>query len=326
MMRVIRKQSQNSDRATHAKFCSITEKLGGQTGRTYLDFEPHRWRDTMRYVLAVACLLMFLAQPLSAGPLIWSDEFNGQTLSDRWTNGRYWWDGDISPGGGEEQVYHPSAATVRDGNLQLTATRDPRVSDFDGETYEYTSGLVTTGGVDGRSQPGFTFLYGTVEARIKVPKGQGIWPAFWTLTGPIDGRYSDERGEIDILELIGQRPERVEMHLHGDDFEVGDSWDSGVDMSLDFHTYAVDWQPGEIRWMVDGVERFRYGGPEVPSVPMYLLFNVAVGGHWPGSPDESTEFPATMLVDYVRVYSPIPEPAGAAAVVAASALLRRRRW
>ena len=274
--------------------------------------------------LFVLIVLLLCSSPLMArpGPLVWSDEFGGSSLAPHWGH-RRWWGADRFEGEDELQVYHRDAATVAGGRLSLTASRSDTVSTWNGRTYPYRSGLVSTGGVDDESPPGFTFLYGTVEARIRLPKGQGIWPAFWMLTGPVNGSYDDSRGEIDVVELIGSEPEDVEMHLHHQGSSFGRSWDSNVDQSLAFHTYAVDWQPGRIRWLVDGVERYAYTGSHVPDVPMYLLLNVAVGGDWPGPPDHTTQFPATMEVDYVRVYS-VPEPATAALAYVGLSLIGRR--
>ncbi len=196
------------------------------------------------------------------------------------------------------EVYHPSAISTSNGNLLITATKTPRTSAFSGRTLPYTSGLLTTGGIDGESAPGFTFRYGYAEARIKVADGQGIWPAFWTLPAS----YDDGDGEIDIMEYIGSEPNRYYTYYHGpNDTDVGDGIDVGVNLSDDFHVYAVDWRAGSIKWYLDGKEVFSTTR-NVIAAPSYLLLNVAVGGDWPGAPDSTTQFPATMQVDYVRVW------------------------
>lgn len=146
----------------------------------------------------------------------------------------------------------------------------------------------------------FSQEYGRFEIRCRVPKGKGMWPAFWLLPDP-----KGWPPEIDVLEILGHEPNKVYLTQHYRDAQGkhqshGGSW-SGPDFSAGFHDYAVEWSPRRIVWFVDGVERFR-SEDAVPSGKMYLLLNLAVGGSWPGAPDAQTKFPAVLAVDYVRVY------------------------
>ena len=176
--------------------------------------------------------------------------------------------------------------------------------------HDYTSGRLNTTGK-------ISVKYGRIEASIKLPIGQGLWPAFWML--PEDWVYGGwpNSGEIDIMELLGQQPETIYGTLH-----VGQPYSSsgnnytitGTDFSQDFHEFAIEWEENEIRWYVDDILYSTKGpGDIAPWAPFqeefHLLLNVAVGGNWPGSPDGSTVFPQTMEVDYVRIYKDISEVA-----------------
>jgi beta-glucanase (GH16 family) len=176
------------------------------------------------------------------------------------------------------------------------------------ESYEnraYTSARIKTQGLKER-------MHGRYEARIKVPRGQGIWPAFWMLGADIGAVGWPRSGEIDIMEIIGKEPANAYGTLHGPGYS-GDKavskftkLDSGI-YADDFHVFAVEWEPREIRWYRDGilyhtVKPEQVSGEWVFEHPFFLLLNVAVGGNWPGNPDTTTVFPQQMLVDYVRVY------------------------
>ncbi len=145
------------------------------------------------------------------------------------------------------------------------------------------------------------FTYGYMEARMKMPKGKGFWPAFWTLPWPIAWPP-----EHDVVEVLGDRINVAEFHYHYNDAagakrSYGKAY-TGLDLSADFHTYGLDWQPGLCIWYLDGVERARFASDRMSKQPMYLLLNLAVGGNWPGSPDANTRFPNALEIDYVRVY------------------------
>ena len=161
----------------------------------------------------------------------------------------------------------------------------------------FLSGIIT-------SYDSFRFLYGRVEARARMPAGKGLWAAFWLLNGYYH-QDQPEDPEIDIIEAIGDTTTTGNFAYHyGDGVDRFSSEGQAViaDFSADFHTYGVEWTPGRIIWTVDGRETHRVEGDKVSSEQMYLLANLAVGGDFPGSPDETTRFPATYEIDYIRVY------------------------
>lgn len=232
-------------------------------------------------------------------------DFDGDGLNgNKWVT-CYWWDdhGCTIAGNHELQWYQRDNLKVSDGSLHLQARREA-VDAPDGRHFAYTSGMISSGRkVDDLSvPPKFTFQYGYVEMRAKVPRGQGLWSAFWLL--PAD---QNSRPEIDIMELLGHKPGTVEMHFHydgagGKKAQAGKSW-TGPDLSTDWHVFAVDWQPAQITWYVDGVERWHFSERAyIPDEPMYILANLAVGGDWPGAPNTQTPFPSAFLIDYIRVW------------------------
>jgi beta-glucanase (GH16 family) len=261
---------------------------------------------------AVACGGSASATPPSGGSnppstgtytLVWSDEFNGAngTAPDptKWvleTGGNGW--------GNNELEYYTNRlenAHVQDGNLVITAIKETYTG-TDGVTSNYTSARLKTAGK-------FEQAYGKFEARIKIPAGQGIWPAFWMLGNNINTVSWPSCGEIDIMENIGKEPSIIHGSLHGPGYDVGAAFTlpNGQRFSDDFHIFDVEWEPGTIRFYVDGQlyetqSSSSAGSGWVFDHPFFTLLNVAVGGNWPGSPDDTTVFPQTMLVDYVRVY------------------------
>jgi beta-glucanase (GH16 family) len=261
--------------------------------------------------VALLALGAFGAQPSSpASPwkLVWSDEFNlGSASAPDPKN----WAFDIGGNGwgNQELQYYtdrvPVNVVVQDGALAIRALRETYKGP-DGVTRSFTSSRLHTLGR-------FSSRYGRFEARIKVPFGRGIWPAFWMLGDDFKTAGWPECGEIDILENIGSEPSTVHGTLHG----PGYSHDKGITASHtlprrladDFHLFAVEWEPHAIRFYVDETlyrtstpEHLPAGSRWVFDHPFFVILNVAVGGQWPGSPDQSTEFPQTMLVDYVRVF------------------------
>lgn len=262
-----------------------------------------------RFISLVSVLALLLGTFITAQAapaaqtrtLLWGDEFNGSSLSSAWVT-CHWWSNlyCTSQPNNELQLYAPESVLVGGGYLNLHAdklTTPINYCDRDCRDYYYTSGLAQSGGNDRGAAPGFTFTYGYAEARIKIPTGRGTFPAFWLWPA-----NRQDPPEIDIMEVLGQEPYKMYMTYHppaGADLQgISD----GVDLSQDFHVFAVDWQPNLIIWYLDGVEKYRYAGV-TPNTPMYPILNLAIGGNWAGAPDANTVFPATMLVDYVRVYA-----------------------
>ncbi len=238
--------------------------------------------------------------------LVFSDDFNnGHLNTNKWTT-CYWWDnnGCTNSGNNEQEWYQPGNIKFDNQSMLLTADKQT-VRGSDGKTYPYTSGMVTTGrDTSNTSVPvKFAFKYGLAEIRAKVPKGQGLWPAFWLLPAT-----DQPQPEIDVLEVIGLDTNTVNMSLHllkpnGGVAVDSNAWKGSQDLSQDWHTYAVDWEPNYMIWYVDGVERVRFTEQsQIPVQPMYLLLDLAVGGDWPGPPGADTVFPAVFQIDYVRVW------------------------
>jgi len=258
-----------------------------------------------KWWLAVICLAS-CAQAVETSPpaapawrLDWSDEFDGAALDPaKWTPEL----GGHGFGNHELQYYtaRPENLRVAGGMLVIEARRE----DYRG--MQYTSARIKTAGLVERR-------YGRFEARIKLPRGQGIWPAFWMLGADIGTAGWPRSGEIDIMENIGREPGLVHGTVHGPGysgehgFGAAAALPAGQRYADDFHLYAVEWEPGEIRWYRDGQQYHTARAGKVPGEwvfehPFFMLLNLAVGGDWPGKPDAGTAFPQQMLVDYVRVY------------------------
>jgi beta-glucanase (GH16 family) len=241
--------------------------------------------------------------------LVWSDEFNGRNGSGVDTTK---WVSEVGGGkwGNQELEYYTNRlqnAYMQDGNLVIKSQQE-KYTGADGVTWNYTSARLKTLGK-------FTQTYGRFEARMKIPFGQGLWPAFWMLGDDIDRVDWPTCGEIDIMENIGKEPSTIYGSIHGPGYIGGTG--IGAPYRLpgkqrfadDFHVFAVEWEPDTIRFYVDkdlyATRRraeLKPGWKWVFDHPFFLLLNVAVGGDWPGNPDTTTVFPQTMLVDYVRVY------------------------
>lgn len=253
-------------------------------------------------VLIASGMILFQL-PLEAAStewkLVWSDEFDGpdgaSIDSKKWNfdiGGGHW-------GNAEAQCYTDRIDNVyqENGCLVIRAIKEK----YDG--WEYTSGRITT-------KDKFEPKYGRIEARIKVPYGQGLWPAFWMLGNDINTNNWPNCGEIDIMENLGREPYRVHGAIHGPGYFGARGPTAFIDsqekLSNDFHVFAIEWQPKEISWYFDGEKYFSQTPNDVDTWvfdhPFFIILNVAVGGTWPGYPDETTVFPQKMLVDYVRVY------------------------
>jgi beta-glucanase (GH16 family) len=243
--------------------------------------------------------------------LVWADEFDGDTINlDNWTYdiGGWGW------GNGEAQYYtdRPENARLQNGLLVIEA----RFERFD-DNY-YTSARLKTQDLQ-------EFQYGYFEARMKVPEGLGMWPAFWMLgssferneANPIEANWP-QAGEIDIMEYIGREPDLVFGTIHGPGYAgaggLGQRFKyEGV--ADEFHTYAIEWDADGIRWFFDG-EQYGEKTPDIVGdrwvfdQPFFFLLNLALGGTFPGPIGLDVEFPKYMYVDYVRVYQPLAEAGG----------------
>ncbi|MBK9053907.1 MAG: glycoside hydrolase family 16 protein [Chloroflexi bacterium] len=255
------------------------------------------------------------ATPASPWQLLWSEEFDGPagTLPDpnKWKfdlGGRGW--------GNQEWEYYTNkpenVSLDGQGTLLLTALQvaedDTRGLACWYGPCRFTSARILT-------QDRFEFTYGRVEARLKIPYGQGIWPAFWMLGADIMSQGWPNCGEIDIMENIGREPDTVHGTVHGPGYSgangISGSFQlpNGQRLSDDFHLFAIEWEPEMIRWTIDDIPYFTLTPDSLPAGQQwvfdhsfFLILNVAVGGTWPGYPDDTTTFPQSMAVDYVRVY------------------------
>jgi beta-glucanase (GH16 family) len=228
--------------------------------------------------------------------LVFHDEFSAASLDPVWHPAQYWDHDQTVVGEGELEAYDPTGISLADGALRLTARRDPRAQDQYG--VPYVSGMVMTGGEKSLpSSPRFSFRFGYMEVRARLPAGRGLWPAIWLMPAS----YDDDNGELDVVELLGQDPAHARFTLHRRGRDEGHGWD-GPDLSQDFHTYAVDWQSDHVSWYVDSVERARSTNPAlICPEAMYPILDLAVGGP-AGTPAGETRFPASMDVDYIRIW------------------------
>ena len=186
-----------------------------------------------------------------------------------------------------------------------------------GVTHKFTSARI-------KSRELFAQAYGRFEARIKIPSGRGLWPAFWMLGDNIKLVGWPSCGEIDVMENIGKEPATVHGTLHGPGYSAAAGISSpyelhgGRNFAGDFHLFAVEWEPNVIRFYVDNDLYATRTPADLPNGarwvydhPFFIILNLAVGGNWPGPPDAKTSFPVSMLVDYVRVYQ-LPNQPGIA--------------
>jgi beta-glucanase (GH16 family) len=272
-----------------------------------------QWAWVVITLMAGASVAQVTAAPQAATSpawkLVWSDEFNGPTGTavdaSKWvseTGGGGWGNHEL-----ESYTTRLENALQQDGNLVIKAVRE-KYTGADGIAREFTSARLKTQGK-------FSQTYGRFEARIKIPRGQGIWPAFWMLGNDIDKPGWPDCGEIDIMENIGKEPALVHGTIHGPGYSgangLGGSYGlpGNPQFADDFHIFAVEWEPKAIRFYVDDHLYETRTPADIPQGtkwvydhPFFIILNVAVGGDWPGNPDETSVFPQAMLVDYVRVY------------------------
>ncbi len=255
-------------------------------------------RGSLVFIFASFCPLV--AQT-GGWKLTWSDEFNGPGLDKaKWTyalGGGGWGNREL-----ENYTARAENVYVENGVLVLKAVKESC------KGAQYTSGRIHTKGK-------FEQTYGRFEARIQMPYGQGIWPAFWMMGDTAGQGGWPDCGEIDIMENIGKEPDIAHGTIHGPGYSgakgLGAAFTlpGGKAFKDGFHVFAVEWEPGEIRWYVDGEMYKKITKADLPAGarwvydhPFYLLLNLAVGGDWPGYPDATTVLPQAMRVDYVRVY------------------------
>ena len=232
------------------------------------------------------------------GKLLWEENFDGKALNEKIWNHEL---GDGCPnicgwGNNERQVYTKTNHRLEKGMLIITAKKD-------GD--QYTSTRITTAGKK-------EFKYGYMEARAKLPLGQGIWPAFWMLGSNIKQVGWPLAGEIDILEYVGKEPDMVYTTLHtkathGD--HASSKKTAFPEIEEGFHTYGVNWTPEAIEFFVDGKSVYTFAPKDKPvevwpfDQPFYFIVNVAIGGNFGGPEVDDSIFPQEFIVDYIRVYS-----------------------
>ena len=261
------------------------------------------------FVIAFSCNLDETQTVAEFKNLVLSDEFDtdNEINADIWTfdigTGSNGW------GNNEEQFYtkRTENVSVQNGTLIIKALKE----DYSGS--DYTSSKILTKGLKEQA-------YGRFEARIQLPTGQGMWPAFWLLgancgDGTADTEVWPNCGEIDIMEYRGQDPTVVHGSVHGPGYAAGNAITKTYALENDrfdtgFHVFGIEWTPGYINYYVDDVlynqitrQQVEEKGTWVFDQPFYIIINLAVGGNFIGAPNEETVFPQTMLIDYVRVYS-----------------------
>ena len=262
----------------------------------------------LRKALQILFLVLFSTGICSAQNWVleWADEFDSTAIdTNKWSfqigNG-----GPTLPGWGNNELQYytdrPENARIEDSILIIEAIKESYASNF-----SYTSARIRTSGkVD--------FQFGKITARMKLPKGQGIWPAFWMLPEKVNASWPAD-GEIDIMELVGHEPNTSHGTIH-----YGTPWPNNQfkgcpyvlpngDFSEDFHEFAIVWEPNSIKWYVDAtlfcnLNQYSIAPYTWPfnSHPFYILLNLAVGGNWPGNPDGTTIFPQRLEVDYIRYF------------------------
>jgi beta-glucanase (GH16 family) len=235
---------------------------------------------------------------------VWSDEFDAEAGTPPDAEN---WNHDVGTDWGNRQLefdtdrvdnaHHDGA-----GSLIIRALEE----NYEGRAY--TSARLNTRHL-------FSARYGRFEARIRMPEGKGIWPAFWLLGANFEEQIWPNCGEIDVFELRGSDPTTVHGSLHGPGYSASGALSRAFELASgsftdDFHLFAIEWSPDSISWFVDGTvyqtrrtdDRSFYHGGWVFDHDFFMILNVAVGGHYDGSPSENTVFPQEMLVDYVRVW------------------------
>lgn len=255
---------------------------------------------------------------MSGWQLVWSEEFDGPEID------RSVWNFDIGnghaagiPGWGNAELQYytddPTNAYIQDGKLVIKAEKEQRTDRFG--TYYYTSARLNTRGK-------VTVRYGRIEVRARLPEGRGIWPAIWLLGADIGEKGWPACGEIDIMELVGHKPDTIHGTVHGPlsggpGISASYTLPGGRKFSEEFHVFGIEWSEGVIRFFVDETVYQELRRDRMPASyaerewvydhDYFFIVNLAVGGRWPGYPDETTTFPQVMEIDYIRVYQKQPE-------------------
>lgn len=264
-----------------------------------LNFSLHKHtKRILQSVIGLAVLLSptcALADPPSGNSWVqtFSDDFNGTKLDTKKWGTCYWWsdNGCTNGGSGDVNWYQNDEISVDNGTLHLRAQKRKM------NGYDYTSGMIS-------SHDRYGFQYGYVEMRAKLPKGKGFWSTFWL----IPSARNVWPPEIDIVEYLGATPKTDHMTLHygkdGNSHKSSSSWWTGPDLSLDYHTYGLLWEPDKLVWYVDGVERKVYTDKaNIPAMPMQILATFALGAAWTNTPpDATTPFPSNFDIDYIKVW------------------------
>jgi beta-glucanase (GH16 family) len=235
----------------------------------------------------------YSGDPGKGWELTWSDDFRGTGALRDWNFD----DGGDGWGNRELEVNDPSNVTLAPGGLVITAKRDGLGKQCWYGPCVYSAARLDTQGM-------FEQEYGLFEARIKLPAGHGLWPAFWMEGGDIDRTGWPAAGEIDVIEVNNKKPDLVESYLHAPEENYGAYYQLPQALSAGYHVYAIDWTSSGISWLVDG-HTFghvsAYSGWPF-SQPFFIILDVAVGGTWPGPPNSKTKFPARMDISWIRVY------------------------
>jgi beta-glucanase (GH16 family) len=263
-----------------------------------------RCRRLPRHAFVLATLLVLASQSVAPAPtvaatpmyrLVFSEHFFGKALdATKWRSCYPW----ASPAGcstwtnNELQWYQPSQIRVANGALRLVASREHtegQTQDGAPKSFDWRSGMITTGGK-------FSFTYGKVVVRARIPAGRGFWPALWLL--PADLSWPPE---IDIMEAVGEAPSQVTLSYHESLSNSTSRTVPTANLSAGWHTFVVDWKPGSLTWSVDGSRRFQLSGPTT-NKPMYFLANLAVGGTFARPPDATTPATAAFEIDKIEIW------------------------
>lgn len=267
-----------------------------------------KYKNLRPYLLSASALFLFAScdtdenqTVITKTKLVMEENFDndGVLNSDMWSydigTGTNGW------GNNELQYYtdRPENIKVENGMLTITARQELYMGSG------YTSAKILTKGK-------FEQKYGRIEARIKMPWGKGLWPAFWMLGADIDSNPWPDAGEIDIVEYLGNQPTKVLGTLHGPGYSGGESISKSYSLTnsrfdTDFHIFGIEWGEKYINYYVDDVLYNQITPADVPgewvfNKPYFIILNMAVGGDLPGSPNADTSFPQEMVVDYVRIY------------------------